>query len=102
MDSETRKPLVEMILDKAGAKGTGKWTNQVALDMGVAIPTIAAAVDARNISALKEQRVAASKQLAGPRPAQHSRVHAQREVTSTQDFISDVRNALYCSKICSY
>jgi 6-phosphogluconate dehydrogenase len=87
------KPLVEMILDKAGAKGTGKWTTQTALDLGVAIPTITAAVDARNISALKEQRVAASKVLTGPSPKKTANVKA---------FIDDVRAGLYCSKICSY
>src|SRR6267142_547724 len=87
------KPLVELILDKAGAKGTGKWTTQTALDLGVAIPTITAAVDARSISALKEQRVKASKLLAGPSP------HA---AANSQSFINDVRAALFCSKICSY
>lgn len=87
------KPLVEMILDKAGAKGTGKWTTQTALDLGVAIPTITAAVDARSISALKEQRVKASKLLSGP--SAHS-------IGNVVQFIHDVRDALYCSKICSY
>src|SRR5258706_11618062 len=87
------KPLVELILDKAGAKGTGKWTTQTALDLGVAIPTITAAVDARSISALKEQRVKATKILGGPSP------HA---AANSQSFINDVRAALFCSKICSY
>ena len=93
-DPETKKPLVEQILDKAGAKGTGKWTNQIALDLGVAIPTIAAAVDARNISGLKDQRIAAGKQLSGPQ--------AQAFKGDVKAFVTDVRNALYCSKICSY
>ena len=66
--SESRS-LVDMILDKAGQKGTGKWTTQSALDLGVPIPTITAAVDARGISALKDERVKASKLLAGPKPA---------------------------------
>jgi 6-phosphogluconate dehydrogenase len=91
---DASRPLVEQILDKAGAKGTGKWTTQTALDLGVAIPTITAAVDARNVSALKEQRVAASKLLAGPSPKPQS--------GNRDDFIRDVRNALYCSKVCSY
>jgi 6-phosphogluconate dehydrogenase len=94
IDPETKRPLVELILDKAGAKGTGKWTNQVALDLGVAIPTIAAAVDGRNISALKEQRVAASKLLSGP--------GAQAFKGDLKGLVTDIRNALYCSKICSY
>jgi 6-phosphogluconate dehydrogenase len=93
-DPDTGKPLVELILDKAGAKGTGKWTNQVALDLGVAIPTIAAAVDARNISGLKQQRQAAAKALTGPQPSVQK--------GDLKAFITDVRNALYCSKICSY
>ncbi|HYO10045.1 MAG TPA: NADP-dependent phosphogluconate dehydrogenase [Tepidisphaeraceae bacterium] len=94
-DSTAGRPLVELILDRAGSKGTGKWTSQTALDLGVAIPTITAAVDARNISSLKEQRVAAAKALSGP-PA------TQRSALSTQDLIADVRAALYCSKMCSY
>ena len=90
----TGKPLVELILDKAGAKGTGKWTTQTALDLGVAIPTITAAVDARSISALKDERAAASKSLTGPA--------AQRMTGDVKAFVNDVRCALYCSKICSY
>ena len=86
------KPLVELILDKAGAKGTGKWTSQTSLDLGVAIPTITAAVDARSVSALKDQRVRASKELAGPKPS----------TSDVKTLVDDVRSALYCSKICSY
>ncbi|MEO7962756.1 MAG: NADP-dependent phosphogluconate dehydrogenase, partial [Gemmatimonadaceae bacterium] len=59
-DPETGRPLVEMILDQAGQKGTGKWTAQVALDLGVPIPTIAAAIDARVLSSMKAERVTAS------------------------------------------
>src|SRR5689334_9256042 len=92
-DSTGGKPLVELILDKAGAKGTGKWTSQTALDLGVAIPTITAAVDARSISALKDQRVRASKELSGPKPAKSG---------DAKQLIADVRAALFCSKICSY
>ncbi|HTL31379.1 MAG TPA: NADP-dependent phosphogluconate dehydrogenase [Tepidisphaeraceae bacterium] len=91
---DRNRPLVEQILDKAGAKGTGKWTTQTALDLGVAIPTITAAVDARNISALKDQRKAAASKLSGP--------SAKVQSADKQAFINDVRNALYCSKICSY
>jgi 6-phosphogluconate dehydrogenase len=65
-DSETGKPVVDIILDKAGQKGTGKWTSQNALDLGVAIPTINAALEGRILSAFKDERVAASKVLRGP------------------------------------
>lgn len=93
-DEETGKPLVDLILDKAGQKGTGRWTSQVALDLGVPIPTIDAAMVARNLSARKEARVKASKQLNGP-----------VAVTFNGDkkaLIDAVRQALYASKICSY
>jgi 6-phosphogluconate dehydrogenase len=92
-DSSSRS-LVDMILDKAGQKGTGKWTTQSALDLAVPIPTITAAVDARGISALKDERQKASKLLAGPKPTAIK--------GNAQSFIDDVRAALYCSKICSY
>ena len=63
-DTETGQPLVDVIQDKAGQKGTGKWTAQVALDLAVAIPTIGAAIDARVLSSLKDERTAAAKILA--------------------------------------
>ena len=90
----TGKYLVEMILDKAGQKGTGKWTTQTALDLGTPIPTITSAVDARGISAIKDQRVAASKVLTGPQP--------KVQTGDLKAFTDDVADALYCSKICSY
>src|SRR5437899_8674488 len=71
-DPKTKKPLVDLVLDKAGQKGTGKWTAQVALDLAVPIPTIAAAIDARVLSSMKDQRVAASSQLKGPANAKYS------------------------------
>jgi 6-phosphogluconate dehydrogenase len=92
-DEETRQPLVEVILDKAGQKGTGKWTSQSALDLGVAAPTIAEAVFARCISAIKEERVAASSILRGP-----STTYGGDQKT----FIGAIRQALYASKVCSY
>jgi 6-phosphogluconate dehydrogenase len=92
-DSETGKPLVDLVLDKAGQKGTGKWTSQVALDLGVVIPTIQAAIDSRVLSSLKEERVEASKQLSGPQ----TRYSGDR-----QELIAAVHDALYASKICSY
>jgi 6-phosphogluconate dehydrogenase len=93
-DAETGRPLVDLILDKAGQKGTGKWTAQVALDLGVMIPTINAAIEARFISALKEERAAASKLIAGPRISAWT--------GERQQLIDAVRDALYASKICSY
>ncbi len=92
-DDGAAQALVEVILDKAGQKGTGKWTSQSALDLGVAAPTIAEAVFARCISAIKEERVAASKILRGP-----STTYGGDQKT----FIEAIRQALYASKICSY
>jgi 6-phosphogluconate dehydrogenase len=93
IDEETGRPLVDMILDKAGQKGTGKWTSQVALDLGVAIPTINAAVEARILSAYKAERQSASKTLGTP----------PRKFKGTKDDLIDaVHDALYASKICSY
>jgi 6-phosphogluconate dehydrogenase len=94
IDPETNKPLVDMILDKAGQKGTGKWTSQVSLDLGVPIPTIQASIDARVLSSMKEERVEASKELPGPSASKFS--------GNKQEFINAVRDALYASKICSY
>ncbi|NEP17364.1 MAG: NADP-dependent phosphogluconate dehydrogenase [Leptolyngbya sp. SIO4C1] len=93
IDDETGKPLVEMILDTAGQKGTGRWTVINALEQGVSIPTITAAVNARIISAIKAERVAASKQISGP---------SGRFEGDTKAMINKIRDALYCSKICSY
>src|SRR5205085_4625224 len=93
MDPETKKPLVDQILDKAGQKGTGKWTAQVALDLAVSIPTIAAAIDARVLSSMKDERVSGAKSLHGPRVSYSG---------DKKDLIASVRDALYASKICSY
>jgi 6-phosphogluconate dehydrogenase len=93
VDAETGKPLVDVILDTAGQKGTGKWTIQSALDLGVSAPTIAEAVFARIISSIKEERVAASKVLTGP----------SNSFNGEKDKFKDsVQDALYASKICSY
>ncbi|MDP9173268.1 MAG: NADP-dependent phosphogluconate dehydrogenase [Planctomycetota bacterium] len=86
-------PLVEQILDVVGMKGTGTWTIKAALDLQVPVPTMAAAVDSREISMLKAERVAASGALSGPKP---------KFTGDLKAFIKDVRDALYCSKICSY
>jgi len=92
-DEETGQALVELILDKAGQKGTGKWASQNSLDLGISVPTITEAVFARCISAIKEERVAASKVLSGPDPAYKG---------DKKQFIEAIRQALYASKICSY
>ena len=91
-DPETKQPMVEVILDKAGQKGTGKWTSEIALRYGVPVPTMQAAVEARYLSAMKAQRVHASASLSGP-PA---------DGAAPDDLLSALRDALYCSKICSY
>lgn len=92
-DPETGKHLIDLIVDAAGQKGTGSWTVVSSLQLGVPIPTIYAAVYARVISSYKEERVSASKELTG--------------ITSKFDgdvdtYISKIRDALYCSKMCSY
>ncbi|HAL91550.1 MAG TPA: phosphogluconate dehydrogenase (NADP(+)-dependent, decarboxylating) [Verrucomicrobia bacterium] len=92
-DDETGKPMVDVILDAAGQKGTGKWTSQAGLDLGVGIPQIAEAVFARCLSAIKEERVAASKILAGP---------AAKFAGDKAQFLADLEQAVYAAKICSY
>jgi 6-phosphogluconate dehydrogenase len=92
-DEETGRPLVELILDTAGQKGTGKWASQSALDMGAPALTVAEAVFARFMSALKDERVAASQVLHGPVPAYEGDRTA---------LIEEIRQGLYASKICSY
>ena len=93
LDEETGKPLVDVILDKAGQKGTGKWMSINALELGAAIPTITAAVDGRILSSQKEERVNAASILKGP---------TKKYEGSSQKLIDAVRDALYASKICSY
>ena len=92
-DADTGRPMVDVILDRAGQKGTGAWTSQSALSLGVAAPTIAEAVFARCISAIKEERVAASKILDGPKG---------KYAGGRSGFVKAVHDALYASKICSY
>ncbi len=93
VDPETNKPLVELIQDKAGQKGTGKWTSQVAMDLGIATPTINTAVEQRILSAYKDERLKASRLLKGPR---------LRYRGGRQELIDGVHDGLYASKICSY
>ncbi len=92
-DTETSNHLVDMIVDSAGQKGTGRWTVINALELGVAVPTITAAVNARIMSGIKDERMAAAKELTGP---------TGKYEGDAQAMINKVRDALYCSKICSY
>ena len=92
-DPETGKALIHVILDTAEQKGTGKWTSTVSLDLGIPAQTIAEAVFARMLSALKAERVAASKILTGP---------VVRFDGDAKAFVQNIRKALYASKICSY
>jgi 6-phosphogluconate dehydrogenase len=93
-DPESGKPLVDLVLDKAGQKGTGKWTSQIALDLGVPIPTIAAAIVARVLSSQKDARVEASKQISGRTTGKFAPLNDELK--------NYVHDALYASKICSY
>ncbi|MGT0197204.1 NADP-dependent phosphogluconate dehydrogenase [Burkholderia pyrrocinia] len=93
-DEETGKHLVDVILDRAAQKGTGKWTSQNALDLGVPLPLITESVFARVLSSLKTERVAASKILSGPTEAPFDGDRA--------GFVEAVRRALYLSKVISY
>lgn len=92
-DPDTGKALVDVILDTAEQKGTGKWTSQVAFDLGIPAQTIADAVFARMLSALKEERVSAAKVLKGPKLDFNG---------NKSEFLEEIRKALMCSKICSY
>lgn len=94
VDEETGRPLVDLVLDKAQQKGTGKWTSQDAFDLGAPIPTINSAVVGRIVSSLKTERVAAAKVLPGPDQTTYTGDKAQ--------LIDAVRQALYASKISAY
>ena len=92
-DEETGKPVLDLILDRAGQKGTGKWTSQNALDLGIPTTTITEAVFARALSALKEERVQAALVLPGP---------GQPFAGDRKAFVDTVQDALYASKVISY
>jgi len=94
IDQDARKPLVDLVQDKAGQKGTGKWTAEIALELGIPIPTIEAALTARLLSSMKEERVVASKLLPGPAQAGYS--------GDPDRLVKAIEHALYASKICSY
>ena len=92
-DARTGEPLVDVVLDKAGQKGTGKWTAETALDLIVPAGTIAAALEARVLSSMKDQREAAARLLAGPKAS---------FTGDRQPAVEAIRDALYASKVCSY
>jgi 6-phosphogluconate dehydrogenase len=92
-DDETGRPMIDVILDAAGQKGTGKWTSTVALDLGIPTMTIAEAVFARAMSAIKEERVAAAKELGG---------RVKKFQGERKELVEKIRQALFASKICSY
>ena len=94
VDPETNKPLVDVILDKAGQKGTGLWTAVSSLQVGAPSPTITSAVYARALSTLKDDRVAASSILKGPEISELG--------LNKDEVIAQLHDALYCSKICAY
>jgi len=94
LDSDTGKPLIEVILDTADQKGTGKWASQNALDLGVPLSIITESVFARVMSSLKEERVRASKLIKGPAK--------ETLIDNKEAFIEALRKALYMSKICAY
>ena len=93
IDPQTQQHLIDFILDSAGQKGTGRWTVVSALELGIPVPTIYAAVNARVMSGYKEERVPAAKELVGPSGQYQGDIPA---------FVNKVRDALYCSKMCSY
>src|SRR3954465_8263560 len=93
-DAGTGKPLVDAILDQAEQKGTGRWTSQDALDLGVPLTGITEAVFARTLSSLRDERKAAAQALAGPRPGQHGR--------TGEGLVDDIQRALYASKVVAY
>jgi 6-phosphogluconate dehydrogenase len=94
-DSDTGKPLIDVIVDQAEQKGTGRWTAQDALEQGVPLTAITEAVFARGLSALRDERAAASKVLAGPTPGSGSGA-------GSDGLVDDVRKALYASKVVAY
>jgi 6-phosphogluconate dehydrogenase len=93
-DAATGQPLVDVIVDQAEQKGTGRWTSQDALELGVPLTAITEAVFARSLSALRDQRAAASRALAGPVPGAGG--------AASDDLVDDIRKALYASKVVAY
>jgi 6-phosphogluconate dehydrogenase len=102
VDADTGKPLVDLILDEAQQKGTGKWMSQNAFDVGAPIPTVNAAVEARLLSALKSERLVASKVLPGPSASAPQDVGRDFSRADRDRLINSTRQALYTAKITSY
>ena len=101
-DPTTGKPIIDVILDRAGMKGTGTWTAINALNLAVPAATITEAVFARGMSALKDERLKASKILAGPEGIPGGGSNDQPSGDAGEQFIATVHDALYCAKICAY
>lgn len=93
-DGDSDGSLLDAVLDQAGQKGTGRWTAQVALDLGVPTPSISASIDARVLSSMKPQRLQASRLINGPKPVDYT--------GDPQTLVNEVRQALYCAKITAY
>ena len=100
-DPETGKPMVEVIMDTAGNKGTGKWTSQSALDLGVPLPLITESVFARYISTLKEEREVASKELSPIKVPELSNTEKQALIESVRKGLYFSKNYELCTRICS-
>ncbi|HEY0875988.1 MAG TPA: NADP-dependent phosphogluconate dehydrogenase [Vicinamibacterales bacterium] len=96
-DPDTGTPLVDLVLDKAGQKGTGRWTVQTALELGIAVPVIAAATDARVLSSLKDERVQAGAILRGPAVDDAPPGNQRRD-----DVLADLHDALFAARVCTY
>jgi len=94
VDEATGRPLVDVIVDQAEQKGTGRWTAQDALELGVPLTAITEAVFARSLSALREERATASRTLAGPKP--------EGGVSEDRSLVDDIQRALYASKVVAY
>ncbi len=98
MDKETGKPLVDVILDKAGQKGTGKWTSEAALELGIPVPTIDAALTARVLSSMKDERMHAAKVFGSVAED----LGKKKEGDMNHPLIDHLEKALYAAKVCSY
>lgn len=101
VDPETGKPLVDMILDKAGQKGTGKWTSESALDLGIAVPTIDSALTGRMLSAMHDMRQESSKILVGHETG-NGKASSSVSKELKEEILKALHDALYASKVCSY
>ena len=103
-DPETGHPLVEVILDQAGQKGTGRWTAQIALELEVPIPTIAAAIDARVLSSMKAERVHASEQRVSTQfaSAEQANANTHHRADERHALVESIRNALAATIVCAY